>query len=268
MRRLWRVALTLSTVATLAMGSRTARAQVRGFDGQRLAPAAGAAGGVFVERPVVPFHLGYGLGLFLHYADDPVVVRQGGAVVGTPLDTSVSADLLASIGLFDRLELAFHLPVRLYYQGDASAAPLIASRGLGDLRFVPKISIVRGGSWVLGVAVPVTFPTGDDLALRGSDGVTVEPRLLLGLYPGRLAIVANAGFRIRRNESFSPGNELTFGLAATYALAATHDMVDLQAEVSGGWLPEVNGRDFYHRVRATRPQLAPMKSQVRGRQPH
>jgi outer membrane protein OmpA-like peptidoglycan-associated protein len=242
MRMLWRVALALSTVATLAAYARPARAQVHGFDGQRLAPAAGAAGGVFVERPVVPFHLGYGLGLFLHYADDPVVVRQGGAVVGTPLDASVSADLLASIGLFDRLELAFHLPVRLYYQGDGSAAPLVAARGIGDLRFAPKVSIVRGAGWVLGAAALVTFPTGDDLALRGSDGITVEPRLLLGLYPGRLAVVANAGFRFRRNESYSPGNELTFGLAATYTLAATHDMIDLQAEASGGWLPEVNGR--------------------------
>src|SRR3954452_19617230 len=88
----------------------TARAQVRGFDGERLAPAAGAAGGVFVERPIVPFHLGFGLGLFLHFADDAVVVRQGAAVIGTPLDGAVSTDLLASIGLFDHLELALHLP--------------------------------------------------------------------------------------------------------------------------------------------------------------
>jgi outer membrane protein OmpA-like peptidoglycan-associated protein len=246
MRILGRVMLVLGAVAALATPARMARAQVRGFDGERLAPAAGAAGGVFIERPVVPFHLGHGFGLFLHFADDPVVVRQGSTLIGTPLDGSVSSDLLASIGLFDRLELALHLPVRLYYEGDATAAPIIASRGVGDLRFVPKLSIVRGGDfafgWVLGVAVPVTFPTGSDLALRGSAGVTVEPRLLFGLYPGRLAIVANAGFRFRRNDSFSPGNELTFGLAGTYTLAAGGDMFDLHAEVSGGWLPQVDGR--------------------------
>src|SRR5262245_65212589 len=109
-----------------ASSSRPARAQARGFDGERLAPAAGAAGGVFVERPIVPFHLGYGFGLFLHFADDAVVVRQGTAVIGTPLDGAVSTDLLASIGLFDHLELALHLPIRLYYKGDDTAAPLIA----------------------------------------------------------------------------------------------------------------------------------------------
>jgi outer membrane protein OmpA-like peptidoglycan-associated protein len=241
-----RVVVAFWVVATLAARSTIARAQVRGFDGERLAPAAGAAGGVFVERPIVPFHLGFGLGLFLHFADDAVVVRQGAAVIGTPLDGAVSTDLLASIGLFDHLELALHLPIRVYYEGDASATPLVASRGFGDLRFLPKLSIARGGDaasgWVLGAALPVTFPTGDDLALRGSSGVTVEPRLLFGLYPGRLAIVANAGFLFRRNESFSPGDELTFGLAGTYTLPVSHDILDLHAEASGGWLPSVNGR--------------------------
>jgi outer membrane protein OmpA-like peptidoglycan-associated protein len=246
MRSLRRVVLALGVVAAAAAAApRAARAQTRGFDGERLAPAAGAAGGLFVERPIVPFHLGYGFGLFLHFADDPVVVRQGGSQLGVPLDGSVTTDLLASIGLFDRLELALHLPIRLYYEGDATAAPLIASRGIGDLRFVPKVSIVRGGDaafgWVLGAAAPVTFPTGDDLALRGASGVTVEPRLLFGLYPGRLAVVANAGFRFRRNDAFSPGNELTFGLAGTYTLPVSHDMIDLHAELSGGWLPQVNG---------------------------
>jgi OOP family OmpA-OmpF porin len=246
MRIVARVVLALSVVAVLAAPSRIARAQLYGFEGERLAPAAGAAGGLFVERPVVPFHLGYGFGLFLHLADDPVVVRQGGTMIGVPLDASVSSDLMASIGLFDRLELALHLPVRLYYAGDTSAAPLVASRGLGDLRFVAKVSIVRGGdaafAWVLGAAALVTFPTGDDLAFRGSTGFTAEPRVLFGLYPGRLAIVANAGLRFLRNASYSPGSGPTFGLAVTYTLPGGREIVDLHAEVAGAWLPQVDGR--------------------------
>src|SRR6476659_9679009 len=140
MRAFW---LTLAGVLVLASPIARAQAQVAGFDGERLAPATGAAGYVFVEQPIVPFHLGYGLGLFLHFADDAVVVRNTatGAVVGTPLDGAASLDLLASIGLFDRLELGFGLPVRFYYAGDGSAAPLIASRGIGDLRVAPKLTI-------------------------------------------------------------------------------------------------------------------------------
>jgi outer membrane protein OmpA-like peptidoglycan-associated protein len=247
MRAFW---LILAGLLLLASSSAPAQAQVApaGFDGERLAPATGAAGYVFVEQPVVPFHLGYGLGLFLHFADDAVVVRDAatGAVVGTPLERAASLDLLASIGLFNRLELGFGLPVRLSYAGDGSAAPLVASRGIGDLRVAPKLMIAKGGNaafwWALGAGVPVTFPTGDDLALRGSAGVTAEPRLMLGLYPGRLAVVANAGFLFRRNQSFSPGDEVTFGLAATYTLKPKHDLVRLHAEAAGGWLPSVHGR--------------------------
>lgn len=245
MTRLWQA---LVVGAVLAAAIPEAAAQ-QGFDGERLAPAAGAAGGLFVERPVVPFHLGYGFGFFLHFADDAVVVRDAtGATLGKPLDGALSSDLLASIGLFDFLELALHLPGRLYYEGDASAAPLLASRGLGDLRFVPKVSFGRGGDtrlgWLFGLAAPLTFPTGDDLALRGSAGVTVEPKLLFGLYVSRLALVANGGFRFRRNADLSPGNELTFGLAATYNLPAWNDRLNLHGEIAGGWLPSVNGRSL------------------------
>ena len=108
----------------------------QGLDGERFAPAAGAAGGFLLERPVVPAHLGYGLGLFLHLADDALLVRdrQSGETVATALDTAVSMDLLASLGLFDFAELAVHLPVRLVYEGEAfgvGGVPLQAASGLG-----------------------------------------------------------------------------------------------------------------------------------------
>jgi outer membrane protein OmpA-like peptidoglycan-associated protein len=243
LRPLLQTWLVLALLLTLISA---ARAQQQGFEGERLAPAAGAAGGLFVERPVVPFHLGWGFGFFLHFADDAVVVRDAaGTMTGIPLDGALSADLLASLGLFDFLELAVHLPLRAYYTGDASAPPLLAARGLGDLRLVPKVTVGRGGDassgWVLGAAIPVTLPTGDDLALRGSSGVTVEPRLLFGFYAGRMEVVANGGFRVRRDAGYSPGNELTFGLAGTYTLPAAHDLFDLHAEIAGGWLPAVAG---------------------------
>src|SRR5436190_21395589 len=95
-------------------------AAAQGLDGERFAPAAGAAGGFVLERPVVPSHLGYGLGLFLGFADDALVLRDRatGAVVGKPLDTALSLHLLASLGLFDVLEIAVDLPARLVYEGD------------------------------------------------------------------------------------------------------------------------------------------------------
>lgn len=237
-------------LVTLTAAAASARAQ--GLDGERFAPAAGAAGGFFVERPVVPGHLGYGLGLFLHFADDSLVLRDrvSGAERAKLLDAALSADLLASLGLFDWLELALHLPVRLIYQGDAAlvdGGALAAGAGMGDLRLVPKMTLLhegdeRGG-FVLGAALPVTLPTGSATALRGSGGLTVEPRLLALAYGARWYLAGSLGLRVRdRKGDHAPGNELTFGLAGTMSPGVEGDWLDLQLELVGGFLPGLAGR--------------------------
>ena len=235
-----------------SMALLTATAWGQGLDGERFAPATGAAGGLLLERPVVPAHLGYGLGLFLNFADDAVVARDqaSGETVGTPLDHGLSADLLASLGLFAYFELALHLPVRLLWAGDATTvggSALEAAPGLGDLRLVPKVAFgwmgdARGG-FALGAAVPVGLPTGRAAALRGAGGVTVEPRLLALAYGARWFLNGSLGFLVREADGPSGlGNELTFGLAGTYSLPMEDDELDLQLEAVGGWLPDEDGR--------------------------
>jgi outer membrane protein OmpA-like peptidoglycan-associated protein len=247
-----RPALPSLLAASLACLLAEGRASAQGLDGERFVPAAGAAGGLQVERPVVPTHLGYGLGLFLNFADDPVVVRDRatGELAGKLVDHALSADLLGSLGLFDWFELAVGLPVRLVYRGDAATvdgAALAAAAGVGDLRLVPKMSFGwsgnASGGHVLGVALPLTLPTGQARALRGAGGVTVEPRFLALLYGARWLLDASLGFRFRgRDIPSAPGHELTFGLAATYTPQIAEDPLDLQLEAVGGWLPQGPGR--------------------------
>jgi outer membrane protein OmpA-like peptidoglycan-associated protein len=236
----------------LALMSAATVAAAQGLDGERFQPAAGAAGGFVLERPVVPAHLGYGLGLFLHFADDAVLVRdrQTGETVAKPLDTAVSLDLLASLGLFDFAELGVHLPLRLVYRGDVvgvGGAPLAAAAGVGDVRLVPKLQLHHSGGeragFILGVAAPVTLPTGQENALRGAGVVTVEPRLLALTYGERWFLAGSVGFRVRDPQgAFAPGHELTFGISATYAPLVEGDWLDLQVEALGGWLPDFDGR--------------------------
>jgi outer membrane protein OmpA-like peptidoglycan-associated protein len=240
----------IPAVAGMVLFSATARAQ--GLDGERFAPAAGAAGGLHLERPVVPAHLGYGLGLFLNLADDPVVARDQatGDVVSTPLDHGLSADLLASLGLLDHFELALHLPVRLLWTGDAATvggSALEAGPGLGDVRVVPKVSFGWVGDtqsgFAFGAAVPFSLPTGRASALRGAGGLTVEPRLLALAYGVRWFLNGSLGFRVRDADGpGAPGNELTFGLAGTYSLVVEDDALELQLEGVGGLLPDEDGR--------------------------
>src|SRR3954469_7977238 len=86
----------------IALAGGVARAD--GLDGERFTPATGAEGGFVNEHPAVPFHLGWGLGLFLNLARDQVVqVDANDNVIGRPVHTGLTADLVASLGLFGRV---------------------------------------------------------------------------------------------------------------------------------------------------------------------
>ena len=224
----------------------TVRAQTPGFNAQRFEPAAGAAGGLVVERPLVPMSLGWGVGLYLNYESSALVVRNGTDVLSKPLADGVSADLLASIGLFNIAEIALDVPLELVYRGDSinvGGTTFTAGPGIGDIRLVPKIAFGGGGSgrtgdispWRFGLAVPIGFPTGSGPALRGEGGVSVNPELLLGLRFARVGLNLNAGFKARPNASTTEmaGNGITAGLSATVALLPHRDVLDLLLELVG-----------------------------------
>ena len=220
-------------LATALICASAATAAADGLDAERFVPAVGAEGGFVNEHPAVPFHLGWSLGLFLNFADDQVVEVDGNDdVISKPLHTGLTADLTASLGLWGRLELGLHLPVHLLYDGDPYG-PLAASAGLGDLRFVPKIALVRAGSlerhFMLGLAIPLGLPTGDDAALRGAGGVTLGGKLLIAGHLGRLGLGLDAGFRWRSEEQpgLPWGDGVTLGPWLSLALT---DSLSLRAE--------------------------------------
>jgi OmpA-OmpF porin, OOP family len=217
----------------------TSLARGQELDAERFVPAAGTLGGLVVERPLVPQHLRAGGGLFLNYAKNPLLLRDpdSGEVLGQPLEDSLTFDALFGVGLTDRGELAFHLPIHAIYQGDGSAG-LDPRAGVGDLRIMPKAILAEGGDerlWKLGLAVPVSFPTGNPDALRGSGSVMVEPRFLGGWYGDRTGITANLGVRLRGVDPDAlVGQELTFGLGTAFSLSGTGDL-DLLAELTGAY---------------------------------
>jgi OOP family OmpA-OmpF porin len=180
-------------------------AHADGLDGERFVPSVGAEGTFVDEHPAVPSHLGWSAGLFFHFADDPIVLRDAaGRVASRPLHTGLTADVTASVGLFGWSELGIGLPLHLVYDGDAYAAGtarLDANAGVGDLRLVPKFALLRRGTLrrhvLLGLAVPISLPTGNDEAARGAGGVGVQPELLFAFHADRLGLGFDAGYRVR-----------------------------------------------------------------------
>jgi len=241
MRRVFVAAATLASVGGVARAD--------GLDGERFTPAVGAEGGFVNEHPAVPFHLGWSLGLFVNLADDQVVeVDANDNVISKPLDTGLTADLVGSIGLLGRIELGVGLPVHLLYEGDPFGT-LGASAGPGDLRFVPKVAIVRSGTldkhFLLGVAIPISFPTGDDDALRGAGGFTLGGQLLLAAHVGRFGFGANLGYRWRAQHpaALPWGDGITFG---PWLSARLSDKVSLRVEAFAEKVvgTTVTGADF------------------------
>jgi OOP family OmpA-OmpF porin len=236
-------------LATVLLCASTAVATADGFDGERFTPATGAEGGFVNEHPAVPFHLGWGLGLFLNYAHDQVVeVDANDNIISRPVETALTADLVASLGLFGRFELGVGLPLHLVYDGDPYGT-LDASAGLGDLRFVPKIAIVRAGSldrhFLLGLALPVSVPTGNDDALRGAGGVTLGGELLLAGHIGKLGLGMDAGYRWRSQHpaGLPWGDGITFGPWVSFGLT---DRFALRAEAYAEKIvgADAGGADF------------------------
>jgi hypothetical protein len=240
-----------SVVGALLLGAWSA-AHADGFDGQRYVPAMGGAGGFEIERALVPQHLDLNAGFFVSYADDPVVVidRGSGEELRRPVDRALTLDLVASIGLFDFAELAVLLPMNLSYQGDSLVVGVdtwAAAEGVGDLRVMPKFELMRTTGFGLGFAVPVSFPTGDPLALAGAGDTTIEPRLLMTAGPRRLAFAFNAGYRLHTTSAGGDGpagNELTFDLGARYNLSSEWDWVSLHVELFGAWNPDDQDDSF------------------------
>src|SRR6478736_5029865 len=179
-------------------------ARADGFDGQRFVPAAGAAGGLVVERPLVPQHLGFGFGLFLNYGYAPVVDRDrpGGATTFV-LQHAFTADLLASIGLGNIFEFAVGVPVDVAWMGvtDTFAGQRLSpGAGIGDIRLVPKMAWYFGRprlNYGIGFMTPLYVPSGDENALRGAGAVTLDPVLLASIGGHRWDLALNLGFRAR-----------------------------------------------------------------------
>ena len=241
-------------LAALLVLASAAAARADGLDGERFVPSVGAEGTFVVEHPSVPSPWGWSLGLFLNYADDQIVLRDAaGNVASHPLHTGLTTDLTGSIGLFGWAELGIGLPLHLIYEGDAFTAGgsrLDANAGIGDLRLVPKFALLRRGTLrrhvLLGLAVPVSFPTGDDEAARGAGGFTVHPELLFAFHAGRLGLGFDGGYAWRSHHAAALpwADEVTLApwvsLEITRQLTARFELFgekEVGAKVSGADFP-------------------------------
>ena len=143
-----------------AARSRPAAAEENGFPIERLHLALDSEGVGPVEWADVLPHLTWQAGTWLLTEDDPLVIydQSSGDTLGALVDSRAGRSLFGAIGLAGRYQAGIELPLILYQDRDSTLPgttqplPALSSTGLGDLRLVGKVSLLRQGRYPLSLA--------------------------------------------------------------------------------------------------------------------
>jgi hypothetical protein len=217
-------------VISLARAAATARAAdppptaSTGVAVDRFAPAVGPAALLGAEGAATTPSLNVSVATGLSFIADPLRLenRLTGELVSRPVREQLALDLGAELGLWRRLAIAVGAPFILHAEGDRlgrtsdDSRPL-ASTAAGDLRLRLKVSFAgheaKARGLHAGLLLQVTAPLGGQSDFAATDGVTVEPRLVVDYRLPYIVLVAALGARFapeRQIYATRLGDELTW----------------------------------------------------------
>ena len=234
--------LALGLLLGAAGPDRVAEAKARdGFDLQHYQVRAGHDRVFQVEGSEVVPAWAPVIGLWIHYADDPLR-REDASLLGVVerdvIDHHVYGELSVGMGFVDLLEAHLLLPVTLYASGQDDAFSNLSSAGVGDLGLRVRFRILdrdpETGGFGLGAGIETRFPIGDASTLYSDDSVRIEPRVMATYEVAGVTMALDLGFLFRTNTSslanLDLSHELTYGLGARYRVI---ELLSIGAELSG-----------------------------------
>lgn len=208
---------------TLLASAPLAQAQSSELDTQLFMPTPSPGTTFTIGRTQVPRHLSFVVGLGINGAGGVFTRSDDSDIVKWRAD----AEVLASLGLFEWIELGVAFPVVLSRVAENPfPADLEYSTGFGagDLRLMAKIPLLRGDV-SLSSRLIVSLPSGDGTRWAGTDYWTTNPALLFAWKIGIVTIGADLGWRFRREVrvgAFEWDDELHIGVGAQVRL---HDRI-------------------------------------------
>lgn len=191
------------TLSASAQGLNSARFQVERFEPL---PHQGTTILNVAKSEVVPHGLP-SVGVFVHYMNDPLVLRQtdfeGNESELELMSDSLKLEVMGGFGLGDILDIGFVVPIVAYQSGGDLAAvgrpgEELDSFALQDIRIVPRLQLLDPedfGGLGSALLVMVSLPIGDDL--NGEGSVRVEPRLAVDYRVGEFTVAANLAWAFR-----------------------------------------------------------------------
>lgn len=243
--RMRRVLSTLGLATALGVSPLAlAQTSPEGLDVQRFAPAPGGLNNLNqLEGAGVTGHLSPSFGLYLNYGYRPLITlgqdAAGNDISRDLLRMQIGADLLGAVGFGKRFQLGFAIPVTvLQAAGEVDPLPVTlpaSATNLGDVRIVPKIKILGEGADGLALSIPISLPTGKAADYHGTNGVSVEGRLIYQHSLGEaLGLYGNLGYAYRPQTqllTLVTGPELRYGAGLRYGLLPS--TLDLMGELFG-----------------------------------
>ncbi|MFT6399089.1 MAG: outer membrane protein OmpA-like peptidoglycan-associated protein [Bradymonadia bacterium] len=237
------LAVALSAVAAPAVVS------AQGFDTQQFNLGPSLSTNHFnVSSARILDHTQYEFGLMLDYASSPLVFdpRLEEELVEI-VDGQLTLGLNGAIGLFDRLEIGFSVPLILDQTGDeyaplGDAAAPDPGFGVGDVRIVPEVLFFNQdtdedpGGAALSLALHLWLPTGSEEVYQGDGGIRLEPRVAFDyVLPRDVTVSANVGYLLRQEAvlaNLEVDDTFTWGLGLDVPFSDFHAIAELTGDVS------------------------------------
>ncbi|HUS31272.1 MAG TPA: OmpA family protein [Kofleriaceae bacterium] len=241
------------TLAALVLVPTTSHAQVveSDFSTERFQLASDREGILDVESGSVRKHLQIDLAMWLGYANDPLILNRtdnGTMHVGSLVSNQVSGELVGSVGILNRAQVALAVPL-IFAQtdsipsGGATPTAPAGSFALGDLRLIPKYRLLPQSDFGVDLSfyISLTFPTRSGEGFSGDRGVTAAPAFALSRsFPNGWRGAANLGYRIRGKEmslDLEVNDEVFAGLGVGKTLG--------KGEVDGGFTMATAANDMF-----------------------
>jgi outer membrane protein OmpA-like peptidoglycan-associated protein len=212
--------LGLSTAATAQPDTR--------FNVQLFRPSGAPQDLVVVTQSRPLSHLSVAGGPYLSYSLNPLTLVPEGGDLGkiSLVGNRLQLDAMASVGLFDWVEVGVDMPLILAQGGQnlevIGTEGSVESFVLGDLRFTGKLAVpglrrpAEGKGFGAALTLNVSLPTGEQDAFAGDGELTWAPGLVLDYRFGSGILLAlNGGFWKRPDYVFngvSVGDMMPFGV--------------------------------------------------------
>ncbi len=214
-------------------------AEPAGFSLERMRLTPSRTGLLDTEWAAVPRGLTWDVGLWLGYARNPLVLRDAdGTRLGSLLQDRVGGSVVAAVSFLDRVQVGLELPVVLLNERPAQVPGVVvgnlastAGVGVGDLRVMPKVGLLRHEDHGIDLAVlaSVEFPTGGGSRYLGSQGFLIQPEVAVSRPFGNVRAALNVGAAFRTSRPHALDLSIGHELISRLALAYRFNQVDTKA---------------------------------------